>query len=104
MEVEGYEVSWSPNRKHITFTCPNGRKCRGSSLHDETFLKEKLEMLFLYRQATPRQWSRMMGGWENWPLGGSRWPLTWGAMTNSSSLHRLPGQPADQHNRLQHRR
>ncbi|MBD5133638.1 MAG: relaxase/mobilization nuclease domain-containing protein [Clostridiales bacterium] len=51
MEVEGYEVSWSPNRKHITFTCPNGRKCRDSSLHDETFLKENLEMLFAYRQA-----------------------------------------------------
>ena len=52
MEVEGYEVSWSDTRKHITFTCPNGRKCRDSSLHDETFLKENLEMLFLYRQAT----------------------------------------------------
>ena len=52
MEVEGYEVSWSPNRKHITFTCPNGRKCRDSSLHDETFLKEDLEALFAYRQAT----------------------------------------------------
>ena len=52
MELEGYEVSWSPNRKHITFTCPNGRKCRDSSLHDETFLKENLEALLLYRQAT----------------------------------------------------
>lgn len=52
MEVEGYEVSWSPNRKHITFTCPNGRKCRDNSLHDETFLKENLEALFAYRQAT----------------------------------------------------
>ena len=52
MEVEGYEVSWSPTRKHITFTYPNGRKCRDSSLHDETFLKENLEALFAYRQAT----------------------------------------------------
>lgn len=52
MEMEGYEVSWMPNRKHITFTCPNGRKCRDSSLHDETFLKENLEALLLYRQAT----------------------------------------------------
>ncbi len=51
-EIEGYEVFWSDSRKHITFTCPNGRKCRDSSLHDETFLKENLEMLFLYRQAT----------------------------------------------------
>lgn len=52
MEMEGYQVRWEPNRKHITFTCPNGRKCRDSSLHDETFLKENLEMLFIYRQAT----------------------------------------------------
>jgi len=52
MEIEGFEVSWSDSWKHITFTCPNGRKCRDSSLHDETFLKENLEALLLYRQAT----------------------------------------------------
>lgn len=52
MEMEGYQVTWTPNRKHITFTCPNGRKCRDSSLHDETFLKENLEAILLYRQAT----------------------------------------------------
>ena len=52
MENEGYHVTWVDNRKHITFTCPNGRKCRDSSLHDETFLKENLEALLLYRQTT----------------------------------------------------
>ena len=52
MGNEGYQVSWADNRKHITFTCPNGRKCRDSSLHDETFLKENLEALFIYRQTT----------------------------------------------------
>ncbi|MBD5154250.1 MAG: relaxase/mobilization nuclease domain-containing protein [Oscillibacter sp.] len=51
MEYEGYEVTWTDTRRHITFTCPNGRKCRDSSLHDETFLKENLEALFAYRQA-----------------------------------------------------
>ncbi len=50
MEYEGYEVTWTDTRKHITFTCPDGRKCRDSSLHDETFLKENLEALFAYRQ------------------------------------------------------
>ena len=50
MEYEGYEVTWTDTRKHITFTCPNGCKCRDSSLHDETFLKENLEALFAYRQ------------------------------------------------------
>ena len=52
MELEGYGVVWSDTRKHITFLCPDGRRCRDSSLHDETFLKENLEMLFAYRQAT----------------------------------------------------
>jgi len=52
MEQEGYEVAWTDTRKHITFTCPNGRKCRDSSLHDDTFLKENLELLFAYREAT----------------------------------------------------
>ena len=51
MEQEGYEVIWTDARKHITFVCPNGRKCRDSSLHDETFLEENLEALFIYRQA-----------------------------------------------------
>ena len=51
MEQEGYEVTWTDTRKHITYICPNGRKCRDSSLHDETFLKENLEALFVYRQA-----------------------------------------------------
>ncbi len=51
MEQEGYQVVWSDARKHITFITPEGRRCRDSSLHDETFLKENLEILFLYRQA-----------------------------------------------------
>lgn len=46
MEYEGYEVIWTDTRKHITFVCPDGRRCRDSSLHDETFLKENLETLF----------------------------------------------------------
>lgn len=52
MEQEGYQVKWLPNRKHITFITPDGYRCRDSSLHDETFLKENLEWLFLYRQLT----------------------------------------------------
>ena len=50
LEREGYQVKWSANRKHITFITPEGYRCRDSSLHDETFLKDNLEYLFLYRQ------------------------------------------------------
>lgn len=52
MELEGYQVIWTDTRKHVTFITPEGRRCRDSSLHDETFLKENLELLFAYRQAT----------------------------------------------------
>jgi len=50
MEYEGYRVTWTDTRQHITFTCPNGQRCRDSSLHDETFLKENLEALLAYRE------------------------------------------------------
>jgi len=50
MEREGYQVAWTDTRQHITFTCPNGRRCRDSSLHNETFLKENMEALFTYRE------------------------------------------------------
>ena len=52
LEREGYQVKWTANRKHITFITPEGYRCRGTSLHDETFLKDNLEWLFLYRQLT----------------------------------------------------
>lgn len=51
MEQEGYQVVWTDTRKHITFITPEGWHCRDNSLHDETFLKSNLEMLFVYRQA-----------------------------------------------------
>ena len=50
MEYEGYEINWSDSRKCITYTCPNGMKCRDNKLHDETYLKENLEKLFEYRR------------------------------------------------------
>ena len=52
MEYEGYQVQWSDTRKYITYTCPNGMKCRDNKLHDETYRKENLEKLFAHRQAT----------------------------------------------------
>ena len=38
MEVEGYQIIWTDTRKRVTFICPDGRRCRDSSLHDETFV------------------------------------------------------------------
>lgn len=52
MEYEGYSVCWTDSHKYITYTTPEGRKCRDRSLHDDTYLKENLEKLFVYRQET----------------------------------------------------
>ncbi len=50
MKRKGYEVNWADERKHITFTCPNGMKCRGSRLHHAKYAKESFENEFAIRQ------------------------------------------------------
>ncbi len=46
----GYQITWTDERKYITFTCPNGMKCRDIRLHDEKYLKGVLEYEFTIRQ------------------------------------------------------
>lgn len=43
MSSLGYSMIWTPQRKYITFLCPNGMKCRDIKLHEEKFLKENIE-------------------------------------------------------------
>ena len=50
MELEGYQVNWSDTRKYITYTCPNGMKCRDNKLHEEKYLKEALTDEFRIRK------------------------------------------------------
>lgn len=50
MQRLGYKVTWTDERKYITFTCPNGKKCRDIRLHDEKYLKEVLEYEFTIRK------------------------------------------------------
>ena len=49
LRAEGYAANWSPTRKNITYTTPEGRKCRDSKLHIEKYLKENMEAEFGYR-------------------------------------------------------
>ena len=49
MAEYGYKVRWEPNQKYITYTTPEGRKCRDSKLHMEKYLKENMEAEFGYR-------------------------------------------------------
>ena len=49
MEGLGYQVRWTDERKYITYTCPNGMKCRDIKLHEEKYRKEMMEREFQYR-------------------------------------------------------
>ena len=57
MEVEGYEVRWSDDRKYITYTTPEGNRCRDIKLHERKYRKECMEHEFGIR-------SQILGGAE----------------------------------------
>ena len=46
MESEGYQVRWTDSRKNITYTTPEGMKCRDDRLHEEKYTKEVMECEF----------------------------------------------------------
>ena len=49
MESEGYAVRWESTRKYITYTTPEGMRCRDSKLHEEKYCKEVMEHEFRIR-------------------------------------------------------
>ena len=49
LRAEGYGATWIDSRKNITYTTPDGRKCRDSKLHMMKYLKENMEAEFGYR-------------------------------------------------------
>ncbi len=49
MKSEGYDIRWTDSRKNITYTTPDGNKCRDSKLHDNKYLKEAMELEFAIR-------------------------------------------------------
>ena len=49
MESEGYQVRWEIGRKYITYTTPDGMRCRDSKLHEEKYCKEAMEHEFRIR-------------------------------------------------------
>ena len=42
MRQRGYGVRWEESRKYITYTCPNGKRCRDSRLHEPKYSKEMM--------------------------------------------------------------
>jgi len=49
MASEGYAVRWEGTRKYITYTTPDGLKCRDNKLHEEKYCKEAMEHEFRIR-------------------------------------------------------
>ena len=49
MASEGYQVRWESDRKYITYTTPDGMRCRDSKLHEEKYCKEAMEREFRIR-------------------------------------------------------
>lgn len=49
MASEGYAVRWEDTRKYITYTTPDGMRCRDNKLHEEKYCKEAMEYEFRIR-------------------------------------------------------
>lgn len=49
MASEGCAVRWENGRKYITYTTPDGMKCRDNKLHEEKYCKEAMEREFRIR-------------------------------------------------------
>ena len=49
MASEGCAVRWESGRKYITYTTPDGMKCRDNKLHEEKYCKEAMEHEFRIR-------------------------------------------------------
>ena len=49
MASEGYAVRWESGRKYITYTTPDGMRCRDNKLHEEKYCKEVMGHEFRIR-------------------------------------------------------
>jgi len=76
MKQHGYDVRWEGNRKYITYTCPNGRKCRDNKLHGDKYRKENMEYEFETRRIAADVRQGIVGsGGHSADSGGARFQL-----------------------------
>ena len=50
MSILGYRMTWTDERKYLTFHCPNDRSCRDKSLPDEKYMKKSIENELNFRE------------------------------------------------------
>ena len=93
MKQLGYGVRWEDSRKYITYTCPNGRKCRCAKLHGEKFSKEMMEHEFKIRRECldGTQQIRPTGGGRNPAHGGGGQPELDGGDKSAEKILRGAG-------------
>jgi len=63
MSILGYHMTWTNERKYLTFHCPNGKSCRDIKLQDEKYLKENIERELLQREIPDGE--KQPTGWED---------------------------------------
>ncbi len=97
MKQLGYGVRWEDSRKYITYTCPNGRRCRCSKLHDEKFSKETMEHEFKIRRECldGTQQIRPESGGRNLAHGGGGQPELEGGDQPAEKILRGAGETVE---------
>lgn len=63
MSILGYRMTWTDERKYLTFHCPNEKSCRDIKLHDEKYLKDNIERELLQREFPGEE--KQPTGWED---------------------------------------
>lgn len=63
MSILGYHMTWTNERKYLTFHCPNGKSCRDIKLHGEKYLKDNIEHELLQREFPDGE--KQPTGWED---------------------------------------
>ena len=63
MSILGYHMTWTNERKYLTFHCPNGKSCRDIKLQDEKYLKENIELELRQRELPAG--AEQPTGWED---------------------------------------
>ena len=65
MSILGYRMTWTDERKYLTFHCPNGRSCRDKSLPDEKYMKKNIENELDFRENSDGvSGEKQPTGWE----------------------------------------
>ena len=66
MSILGYRMTWTDERKYLTFHCPNGRSCRDKNLHDDKYLKNNIENELMQRALSDSDSKHCQPtGWED---------------------------------------